>query len=191
MLAYAERIDGTGAENSSPEILDGFAEVIVRARDQRDAAAAFVRPCLGQEELAEREMDRLKARRDRIRRIRSEFEQWLVAVIDRVAQPDRRGVERLEGCHSTLRLQRNPPSVAIADAEAIPLRLKDVVLTMPAYVWQGVLQCLPVEDRPAIIDQVISIEIKPDKKTIAEELKAGEHIAGAALQPGAYRLVVN
>ena len=90
-----------------------------------------------------------------------------------------------------MRIQRNPPSVAISDPDAIPLRLKDVVLTMPAYVWEGLLQCLPVEDRPAILEQVSSVAVKPDNKAISDELKAGEHIAGASLELGAYRLVAS
>jgi hypothetical protein len=54
--------------------------------------------------------------------------------------PNRRGIQRLDGNFSSLRIQRNPESVLISDIEAVPPAFKQIILTMPAYVWTALLQ---------------------------------------------------
>jgi hypothetical protein len=69
-----------------------------------------------------------------IARVQDELERYVIQVIDQFAAPDRRGIKRLEGNVSSLRIQKNPDSVLITDLDSVPLALKQVVLTMPAYV---------------------------------------------------------
>ena len=46
-----------------------------------------------------------------------------------------------------MRIQKNPESVVITDEKALPVAWKDVILTMPAYVWEGLLQRLDKSER--------------------------------------------
>ena len=124
----------------------------------------FLRHCEAQQRFADQEIERIKNRRDRIARLQEELEQYVVRVIDRFAVPDRRGVKRLEGNFSSMRMQKNPDSVVITDEKALPLALKDVVLTMPAYVWEALLERLDKEDRAVFEAQVKKCEFKPDKR---------------------------
>ncbi len=78
-------------------------------------------------------MERIERRKEFIGRVQEELERYVVQVIEQFATPDRRGIKRLEGNVSTLRIQKNADSVLITDAVAIPLAQKDVMLTMPAY----------------------------------------------------------
>jgi Siphovirus Gp157 len=111
-------------------------------------------------------------------------------VIEQFAAPDRRGIRRLEGNLSSLRIQKNPDSVLITDPVAIPLVQKGVTLTMPAHVWEALLQIVGTEDRKEFESHVQRLEYKPDKKTIAADLKNGVAVPGADLKFGDWRLVI-
>ena len=191
LATYAGLLDAIEDPDRRAEALEEFGSVLLNAKEERDSAARFLRYCQSQEEFADEEIQRLKGRKERIARIRGEFEAFLVTLIDGYAQPDQRGVKRLEGNLSSLRIQRNPDSVAIFDTAAIPLRLKDFVITLPAYVWEALLECVGLEERSTFEAHVKRIEVKPDKPAIGAELKGGEPVRGAELQAGALRLVVS
>ena len=57
----------------------------------------------------------------------------------------------------------------ITDVNAIPLSHKDVILTMPAYVWEGLLQLMGETDRKEFESRGEELEFKPDKKAIAAD----------------------
>jgi hypothetical protein len=115
----------------------------------------------------------------------------VVQVVEQFATPDRRGVKRLEGNLSSLRIQKNPDSVLITDLDVIPLAFKQAVLVMPAHVWEALLQRLGLEERKVFESRIEKLEFKPDKKAIAAELKNGVPIAGADLKFGEFRLVIS
>src|SRR6266849_8787265 len=96
-------------------ILDEIGQAIRRVKEKRDAVVGFLRHCEAQQKFADLEIERLKTRRERIARFQAEFEQYLVSLIDQFAIPDRRGVKRLEGNFSRMRIQKNPDSVIITD----------------------------------------------------------------------------
>ncbi len=97
----------------------------------------------------------------------------MIQVVEQFAVPDRKGVKRLEGNCSSLRIQKNPDSVLVIDANLVPAAFKSAVLTMPAYVWEALLQCLSTEDRKEFEALMEKLEFKPDKKAIGAELKNG------------------
>jgi uncharacterized protein with GYD domain len=171
-------------------ILDEIGSALRLAREKRDALVGFLRHCEAQQKFADQEIERIRNRRDRIARLQAELEQYVVRVIDQFVVPDRRGVKRLEGNFSIIRIQKNPDSVVITDERALPLALKDAVLTMPAYVWEALLERLSKEDRAVFEAQVKKCEFKPDKRALVGELKKGEEIPGADLKFGEPRLVI-
>ena len=171
-------------------ILDEIGQAIRRVKEKRDAVVGFLRHCEAQQKFADLEIERLKNRRERIARFQAEFEQYLVSLIDQFAIPDRRGVKRLEGNFSSMRIQKNPDSVVITDEKALPVAWKDVVLTMPAHVWEALLERLDKDERRVFEEKVKKCEFKPDKRAVAGELKNGEQIPGADLKFGEWRLVL-
>jgi len=188
--ALANTIELVEEVEAKELILDEIGRALRQAKDKRDAIVAFLRHCEVQQQFADQEIERIKNRRDRIARLQEELEQYVVRVIDQLVVPDRRGVKRLEGNFSSLRIQKNPDSVVITDEKAIPLAWKDAVLTMPAYVWEALLERLGKEDRAVFEAQVKKCEFKPDKRALAGELKKGEEIPGADLKFGEMRLVI-
>ena len=141
-------------------------------------------------ELADAEIERIQKRKASIARLQEELESHLVRVVEQYAKPDRRGVQRLEGNFSSLRIQKNQDSVFVTDVAAIPLAFKQAILAMPAYVWEALLQTLDLEDRKIWESRVEKLEFKPDKKAIGAELKSGTEIPGADLKFGDWRLVI-
>ncbi|HYM08783.1 MAG TPA: siphovirus Gp157 family protein [Terriglobales bacterium] len=171
-------------------ILEEIGRALRQVKEKRDALVGFLRHCAAQQEFADQEIERIRCRRDRIAKFQTELEQYVVRVIDQFAVPDRRGVKRMEGNISSLRIQKNPDSVVITDENALPLRLKDAVLTLPAHVWEALLQRLDKDERGVFEAQVKKREFKPDKRALADELKNGEEIPGADLRFGELRLVL-
>ena len=191
LLALANTADMVEEPEARTAILAEIGHQVRLARDKRDRAAAFLRHCAEQQRFADEEIERIAARKRHIARVQSELEAYLVRVVDEFAVPDRRGVKRLDGNVSSLRIQKNPDSVVVIDPELVPLAFKDVVLTLPAYVWEALLQCLSKEERAEFERWVKRSEFRPDKKALASELKAGREISGADLHVGEFRLVVS
>jgi hypothetical protein len=171
-------------------ILDEIGQAVRGAKEKRDAVVGFLRHCADQERFADAEIERIQKRKAFIVRVRAELERYLTQIIERFAVPDRRGIRRLDGNFSSMRIQRNPDSVLIADDQALPVAWKDVSLTMPAYSWEALLQRLSLEDRTVFQQEVKKTEFKPDKRSIGCELKKGERIEGAQLKAGDFRLVI-
>jgi hypothetical protein len=171
-------------------ILDEIGQAVRAAKEKRDAVVGFLRHCADQESFADAEIERIQKRKAFIARVRGELERYLTQIIERFAQPDRRGIRRLEGNFSSMRIQKNPDSVLITDDRALPVAWKDIVITMPAYSWEALFQRLDLEDRAVFEQEVKKAEFKPDKRSIGCELKKGEQIEGAELKTGDLRLVI-
>ncbi len=190
LAALANTFEVVEGEEIKQILLDEIGHSLWQAKEKRDAVVAFLRHCEAQQKFADQEIERLKKRRDRIARFQEEFERYIISIVDRFAVPDRRGVKRLEGNISSMRMQKNPDSVAITDENAVPLAFKDVVLTMPAQVWEALVERLGKDERASLEAQVKKTEFKPDKRVIGGELKNGSEIPGADLKFGEFRLVI-
>jgi hypothetical protein len=189
--AFANTIDLADDEPNRRLILDEIGQALRRAKEKRDGVVAFLRHCEMQQRFADIEIERIQKKKALISRIQQELENYVVQVVEQFAVPDRRGVKRLEGNISSIRIQKNPDSVLITDLDAIPLGFKQALLAMPAHVWEALLQRVGPEDRKVFESRVEKLEYKPDKKAIGAELKNGVPIAGADLKFGEFRLVIS
>jgi len=140
LQALVNSIDLAEEPSAREAILEEVGQALWRAAEKRDAVVAFLRHCEMQRKFADSEIERIQKRKASIARLQEELESHLVCVVERYAAPDRRGVQRLEGNFSSLRIQKNPDSVLITDAGAIPSAFKQAILAMPAYVWEALLQ---------------------------------------------------
>ncbi len=181
------------AEEPPPReaILEEIGQALRKTKEKPDAVVAFLRHCEMQLRFADSEIERIQKRKASIARLQEELESSVVRVIEKYAVRDRRGVQRLDGNFSSLRIQKNPDSVLITDAGEIPLAFKQAVLAMPAHVWEALLQRLGLEERETWEAWVDRVEFKPDKKAIGAELKRGSEIPGADLKFGDWRLVIS
>ena len=180
------------AEDSSDHavILEEIGEALRKTVEKRDAVVAFFRHCESQLSFADAEIKRIEQRRTCIARVQEELEHYCARVVEQYAKPDRRGIRRLEGRFSSLRIQKNPESVLITDVEALPAAFKHATVTMPAYVWKALLDHLETDWRQMLEKHVARLEFKPDKKMLDTELKSGGQVPGADLKFGEWRLVI-
>jgi Siphovirus Gp157 len=190
LQALVNSIDLAEAPSSRTAILDEIGQALRKTREKRDSVAAFLRHCTFEQQFADAEIERLAKRKAFIARVQEELERRVIEVIEQFVQPDRRGVKRLVGNCSSLRIQKNPDSVVVADPNLVPPALKAAVVTMPAYAWEALLQCLDLEERKQFEGLLQKLEYKPDKRAIGAELKNGTEIPGADLAFGDWRLVL-
>ena len=190
LQALVNSIDLAEEPSVLESILKEIGEELRKTKEKRDRVVAFLRHCELQQSFADAEIERIQKRKALIARVQEELESYLAQVIEHFAPPDRRGIKRLEGNFSSVRIQKNPDSVLITDLDAIPLSFKQAVLVMPAYVWEALLQRVGPEERKTFEARVDRLEFKPDKKAIGAELKNGNQIPGADLKFGDWRLVI-
>ena len=172
-------------------IFEEIGHALRKTVEKRDAVVAFLRHCEVQREFADAEIERIQKRKALIARLQEELESHLVRLVEQYAKPDRRGIQRLEGNFSSMRIQKNPDSVLITDFATLPLAFKQAVLAMPAHVWEALLERLGLEERKVWEGRVDKLEFKPDKKAIAAELRTGSEVPGADLKFGDWRLVIS
>ena len=190
LQALVNSIDLAEEPPMRASILEEIGQELRKTKEKRDRVVAFLRHCELQQSFADAEIERIQKRKTLIARVQEELESYLAHVIEQFAPPDRRGIKRLEGNFSSVRIQKNPDSVLITDLDAIPLSFKQAVLVMPAYVWEALLQRVGPEERKTFEARVDRLEFKPDKKVISAELKSGNQIPGADLKFGDSRLVI-
>ena len=190
LQALANSIAMAEDEPTRQIILDEIGQALRRTKEKRDAVVAFLRHCELQQKFADAEIERIEKRKAFIETVAEQLERYVVQLIEQFAQPDRKGIQRLEGNVSSMRIQKNPDSVLITDLNAIPLAYKHVTVTMPAYVWEALLVRVGAEDRKVFESRVDKVEARPDKKAIGAELRNGIAITGADLKFGGHRLVI-
>jgi hypothetical protein len=190
LQALANSVALAEDEGARQIILAEIGQALRKTKEKRDAVVAFLRHCDLQQKFADTEIERIERRKATIRTIEEQLENYVAQLIEQFAPADRKGVQRLEGNVSSMRIQKNPDSVLITDLGAVPSAYKHVILTMPAYVWEALLSCVDLQGRKEFESRLEKAEYRPDKKTIAGELKNGTAIAGADLKFGGYRLVI-
>jgi hypothetical protein len=190
LQALANSIALAEDEPTRQLILDDIGHALGKTKEKRDAVVAFLRHCDQQQKFANAEIERIEKRKAFIANVEEQLQNYIVRLIEQFAPPDRKGVRRLEGNLSSMRIQKNPDSVLITDLDAIPSAYKHVTLSMPAYVWEALLTCVGSDARKEFEPRVEKTEYRPDKKAIAGELKSGLAIAGADLKFGGHRLVI-
>ena len=190
LQALANSVALAEDENTRQMILGEIGQALRKTKEKRDTVVAFLRHCELQQKFADAEIERIEKRKAFIASVEEHLESYVVQLIEQFAPPDRKGVHRLEGNVSSMRIQKNPDSVLITDLNAIPAAYKHVTLTMPADVWEALLNCVGLDDRKEFEARVEKMEYRPDKNAISGELKNGAAIAGADLKFGGHRLVI-
>src|ERR1700677_1879875 len=176
LQALANSIDLAEDDSARQLILGEIGQTLRKTKEKRDSVVAFLQHCELQQKFADAEIERIEKRKAFIANVEEQLENYIVRLIEQFATPDRKGVQRLEGNVSSMRIQKNPDSVLVTDLNAIPAAYKHVTLTMPDYVWAALLNCVRLDDRKEFGLRVEKTEYRPEEKAIAGELKNGLEI---------------
>ena len=163
LQALANSIALAEDESARQMILGEIGQALRKTMDKRDSIVAFLRHCQLQQKFADTEIERIERRKAFIANVEKQLENYIVQLIEQFAPPDDKGVQRLDGNVSSMRIQKNPDSVLITDLNAVPSAFKHVALTMPAYVWEALLNSVGLEDRKEFESRVEKAEYNRQK----------------------------
>ena len=117
LQALVNSIDLAEEPSSRAAILEEIGQALRKTREKRDRVVAFLRHCELQQEFADQEIARLQKRKAFIARVQQELELRVIQVVEEFAVADRKGIKRLEGNCSSMRIQKNPDSVVVGRSE--------------------------------------------------------------------------
>jgi Siphovirus Gp157 len=186
------------------EFLTDLRQALSEAKDKRDCVAAFMVQCEGQAAIAQKEIDRLKRRKEFFENAVERMEGYVLKCI-MLKDPDRNGrYPKLQGNTFTLSAKRNPPSLVVSDEAMVPSETKVVTVSMPAPTYDALLESIDMELLAEIqtqarvscsvskekVKDAIAAEV-PDWQSRLKEVPAvfAESVPGAAITAGGWRLV--
>jgi Siphovirus Gp157 len=152
-----------------------------------DGMAAWIRECETRKMAIAEQIDRLERAEDAWGRRVDRLREMVVAVMQETGQT------KLKGAFSTLRLQKNPPSVEISQPELVPAEYQRVTVTMPLHVWQRLRVVIVAgaikegwsgemsDVYTALMDSATVGQSEPAKLKIAAELKQNVGVPGCSL----------
>ena len=111
-----------------------------------------------------------------------------IETIESLGTDDKGKYRTLEGRTTTFSLRACPPSVEVTDEAAIPADFKTLLLKVPAVSWEQLLDGLDIDQRAVIVAQVMTADIKVDKRSIKAALESGAHVPGADVVFGRHSL---
>jgi hypothetical protein len=186
------------------EFIADLEAAMMTAKDKRDRVAGFLTQCEGQAAIAAAEIVRLRKRQAFFENAVERMEGYVLHVVMQQPQDAKGRYPKLEGNLSSFGAQRNPPSVTITDPATVPQSCKTISVTMPAPMWDSVLDSLDVDFGATVLDTVkpTSAVLKPlvkdsiaaavpdwKKQLDSKPSVYTESIPGAAIAAGSWRLV--
>lgn len=187
LAAMVETADLVSPEQEE-EFIAEFSASLQQAVEKRDRVQAFFVHLESQIALAGLEIKRLRERKALYERTFERLEQYVIRVIKSLGEDAKGKWKKLEGRTVTFSARCCPPSVEIVDEAAVPVEYKTVDLSMPASLWEELLDRLDLEERTITLAQVkvgaYSIN-KPQVKAAMEH----DRIPGVDLAIGNVSLV--
>jgi hypothetical protein len=155
--------------------------------DKRDRVGQFLNHLEAQKQFADAEIRRLEERRARLAAALERLEAYVIRVIQGLGM-EKGKYRKLEGNTITLRIQRCPDSVEVADAAAVPLDYQKAEVTLPAALWEPILDQLDFDFRVQVNAAIRKIELDVSKTAIKAAIDAGAEVPGARLVKDKYTL---
>lgn len=140
-----------------------------------DGAAFYVREFSARAAAAKAEKERNREREHMWEARGERLKEYIIAVMQMM------GKTRLDGDSNTLRLQKCPPSVEIAQPELVPEEMQKVSITMPLVAWRAL--CADLKLWPELANELerAATKAEPMKAKIGEALKRGDGVPGCSL----------
>jgi hypothetical protein len=173
--------------------------LLQRSIEKRDRYGKFLAHVESQAALCAAEIKRLQERKRHYESTYERCEQYLIRVIESLGQDvDKKGKPRwkkLEGQTVTFGLAEKPGHVEIEDEAAVPAEYKTATVTLPAELWDLVLDEFrnDDEDDPVWADLKAAAQrasIAVAKAEVKKAIEAGSVVPGADIIMGGRRLVV-
>jgi Gp157 protein len=185
-------LDSAGLEGAAeqPEVfLNDFAMALRAAVAKRDAIAQFMAHLEAQIATANKEIARLSERRETYTEALERVEGYVLHVLESIGRDGRGRPPRLEGATATLTLRGCPGSVNVLDEEAVPAAFKLVTATLPAELWEEVLDALELDLRARVEEATGGVRARVSLSAVQRAIKAGVKVDGTEMRLGKNKLV--
>jgi DNA repair exonuclease SbcCD ATPase subunit len=172
-------------QEQETEFLADISEALQRSVEKRDRVAQFITHCGHQRENCDSEIKRLESRKRRFELAETRMRQYVQTVIESIGPNDKGKFPKLEGKTATFSLRAKPPSVAIADENAVPTEFKSLTVTVRLSTWQQLLEAAGFD---LVESESSTVSIR--KTEIRKAIEAGQEVPGADLRIGEHTLQI-
>jgi len=160
--------------------------VLIQAVEKRDRVGQFMAWLESQAALAQQEMQRLAERRAFFQRALARMEGYVTRVIESLGVDEKVKRKRLEGNTVTFALHGCEKRVEITDDQAVPAKYKRAAMTLPADLWEELMDSINFELRERVLAAITSPRLEVSSSLIKADLKADVAVPGAKLVGGTY-----
>jgi hypothetical protein len=204
LAALADSVETVEPEQEQ-QFLEDFRHALIEAREKRDRVAGFLAYCEALAEMASKEITRLQKRRDFFTRTVERVEGYVELILRNLGKDAKGKWLKLEGNTSSFSLKNLPPSTPITDEAAVPKAYKTVNVTLPAPLWEQMVDSLDIELANQVLDEVKKLNSAVVKATVKEAIEQRipnwkellksqpsvfcAEVPGAAIAAGGTRLV--
>jgi hypothetical protein len=189
LIAFAESAESGIDPAQEQEFRADLARALEAAVAKRDRVGEFIKHLEAQAEFAAAEAKRLLERKQRFERAAERMRDYVGWTIQNVLGQDEQGRwRRLEGRTTTFSLRKLPDVLRVNDEASIPLEFKTLLIEVPAAAWKQHLTACAARDM--LLNAVIRVEVKLDRRELLARLKEGAEVPGADIRPGDFGLAM-
>jgi hypothetical protein len=188
LVSWFDTVEMVQPEDEEAFIAD-FQIAMTAAVAKRDAVGGFLAHLDAQVEFAATEIDRLRRRKQAFENASERLKEYVVRTILALGTDAKGKPRKLEGERFSFSIRKNPASLEITDAMAVPPEFKTVTITMPGAVLERVLDALDVELAAEMLERCTDDSIAVDKPRVKAAIAAGDAVPGAQLAEQRFGLV--
>lgn len=185
LMCYAATADLVAPEQEAE-----FAAELTQARGQavakRDAVAHFLAHVESQADLAAAEIAVLQKRKAVYERVLRRVKAGIIRTIQAIGKDARGKWPKLEGATTSLTLRGCVQAVEVTDEPAVPARFKRATVTLPAELWERMIDALDLDLAAQVLEAVRSPKLEVSSSTVKRAIDTGEEVPGARLVGGVY-----
>jgi hypothetical protein len=150
-----------------------------------DAVSRFLAHVESQAQLAAAEIAALQKRKALYERASRRVKALILRTVQALGRDTKGKWQRLEGNTSTLAIKGCTQAVEISDEAAVPLRFKRTTVTMPAELWERLVDSLPMGLACDVMDAARP-RVEVSLSAVKAAIDAKETVPGAELGGGYY-----
>lgn len=171
------------------QFLEEFRSALAATAEKRDRVAHYLAQLEQQQAFASAEISRLQAFKKSKEAEQTRLEGYVSYVIDSLGKDGKGKYRKLEGNTTTMFLRGIADKVDFTNEFDVPLSYKHATVTMPADLWNDVLNAMDDDFRDQVIAATAqTTALAVDKRAVKAALDADVEVPGAKLITGRHSL---
>jgi len=159
---------------------------LLAAVEKRDRVGQFMGWLESQAKFAHKEIERLKEREAFFSRALTRMKRYVSQVIESLGYDASGKRKKLEGHTTTFALHGCDKRLEVTDGAAVPNRYKRATITLPAELWEELMESIDLDFRDRVLAAVTSPKLEVSATLVKADLKAEIAVPGAKFAGGSY-----